>query len=74
MKPIDITLLFYQGNVSLCWRWCVANLQAQKRIFDVGDSKQAVTITANGHALQSAAAQGVQIEAFVHKAMWLTGV
>lgn len=52
----------------------IAHLQAQKRIFDVGDSKRAVTITANGHALQSAAAQGIHIEAFVHKAMWLTGL
>lgn len=49
-------------------------VQAQKKIFRVGEDMHAITITANGHALQSAAAQGVHIEAFVHKAMWLTGL
>lgn len=42
-------------------------------VFEVGDSMRAVTVTANGHAVQSAAAQGITIEAFLHKPMWLTG-
>jgi len=34
---------------------------------------QATTLTANGRAVAAAAARGVQLEAHVHRAVWLTG-
>ena len=36
--------------------------------------QQAVTLTANGRAVAAAAAGGVHLEAFVHRAVWLAGL
>ncbi len=33
-----------------------------------------LTLTANGRALATAAAQAVRLEAFLHRAVWLTGL
>lgn len=35
---------------------------------------QAVTLTANGRAVAAAAACGVHLETFVHRAVWLAGL
>lgn len=56
----------------------VAILQAvsatQKEVFVLGDLQHAVTLTANGRATEFAARQGVKLEVFVHRAVWLTGM
>lgn len=46
---------------------------AQKQVFALGDDQRALTLTANGKASEFAARQGVQLEVFVHRAVWLTG-
>lgn len=46
----------------------------QKKVLLVGDYAKAVTMTANGRAVRSAAQQGVELEAYVHRAVWLTGL
>lgn len=56
----------------------VARLQAisaaQRIVFALGDDQHAVTLTANGRASDFAARQGVRVEVFVHRAVWLTGL
>jgi len=56
----------------------VAQLQAisaaQRIVFALGDDQHAVTLTANGRASDFAARQGVRVEVFVHRAVWLTGL
>ncbi|DBA72354.1 TPA: hypothetical protein ACH3X2_010511 [Trebouxia sp. C0005] len=56
----------------------VAHLQAisaaQRIVFALGDDQHAVTLTANGRASDFAARQGVRLEVFVHRAVWLTGL
>ena len=56
----------------------VATLQAtsgpQKEVFALGDILRAVTVTANGKASDFAARQGVRLELFIHRAVWLTGM
>ena len=56
----------------------VANLQAistaQKEVFALGDVLYAITVTANGRAADFAARQGVKLEVFVHRAVWLTSM
>ena len=56
----------------------VAHLQAisaaQRIVFALGDDQHAVTLTANGRASDFAARQGVRVEVFVHRAVWLTGL
>lgn len=47
---------------------------AQKEVFAVGDLQHAVTVTANGRACEFSARQGVRLEVFVHRAVWLTGM
>ena len=47
---------------------------AQKQVFALGDDQHALTLTANGKASEFAARQGVQLEVFVHRAVWLTGM
>eukprot|EP00873_Tetraselmis_striata_P006691 jgi/Tetstr1/426955/TSEL_017168.t1 len=47
---------------------------AQKWVLGLSDTAQAMTVTANGKVLKSAAKQGVELEAFVHRAMWLSGL
>lgn len=44
-----------------------------RTVLAVGDTMQALTLTANGRAVAAAAAAGVRLEAFVHRAVWLTG-
>lgn len=46
---------------------------AQKQVFALGDDQHAVTLTANGKASEFAARQGVRLEVFLHRAVWLTG-
>lgn len=46
---------------------------AQKQVFALGDDQRAVTLTANGKASEFAARQGVRLEVFLHRAVWLTG-
>ena len=45
----------------------------QKQVFALGDDRHALTLTANGKAAEFAARQGVRLEVFVHRAVWLTG-
>ncbi len=45
----------------------------QRAVFALGAGEMAVTLTANGAAVRSAAQEGVRIEAFVHRPVWLTG-
>lgn len=47
---------------------------AQRIVFALGDDQHAVTLTANGRASDFAARQGVRVEVFVHRAVWLTGL
>ena len=46
---------------------------AQKEVFAVGDCLHALTLSANSKATEFAARQGVQLEVFIHRAVWLTG-
>lgn len=46
----------------------------QAAVFGMGDALRAITTTANGAAVRSAARQGVWLEACVHRAVWLTGL
>ena len=46
---------------------------AQKEVFALGDCLHALTLSANGKAAEFAARQGVQLEVFIHRAVWLTG-
>ena len=46
---------------------------AQRQVFALGDNRHALTLTANGKASEFAARQGVRLEVFVHRAVWLTG-
>ena len=47
---------------------------AQKEVFAVGDGLHAITLTANAKGVECAARQGVQLEVFTHRAVWLTGL
>ena len=42
--------------------------------FELGDVAMARTFTANGRAVSSAAEQGVLLETYVHRAVWLVGL
>lgn len=46
---------------------------ASKQVFALGDDQHALTLTANGKASEFAARQGVRLEVFIHRAVWLTG-
>lgn len=48
--------------------------QAVKTVLALGDIVQALTLTANGRSVAVAAAQGVTLEARVHRPAWLTGM
>lgn len=63
------TFAFSAGRVSQLQ----AISDAQKNVFALGDDQHALTLTANGRACEFAARQGVQLEVFVHRAVWLTG-
>lgn len=56
----------------------VSSLQAisaaQRQVFALGDLQHAMTLTANGKAADFSARQGVKLEVFVHRAVWLTGM
>ena len=56
----------------------VARLQQvaaqQKWVFGLGDQARAITVTANGKLVKVAAKQGVALECYVHRAMWLAGM
>lgn len=45
-----------------------------KAVLGLGDAAHATTLTANGRAVQTAARQGVLLEVYVHRAVWLTGL
>ena len=47
---------------------------AQRMVFALGDDQQALTLTANGRAVDFAARQGIRLESYVHRAVWLTGL
>lgn len=47
---------------------------AQKQVFALGDDQHAITLTANGKASEFAARQGVRLEVYLHRAVWLTGM
>ena len=51
----------------------IAIADAQKQVFALGDDQHALTVTANSKACEFAARQGVQLEVFIHRAVWLTG-
>jgi hypothetical protein len=42
--------------------------------FELGEVAMARTFTANGRAVSSAAEQGVLLETYVHRAVWLVGL
>lgn len=46
----------------------------QKYVFGLGDRLRAVTLTANAKVVQKALQQGVHLEVFIHRAVWLTGL
>lgn len=45
-----------------------------KAVLGLGDAAHALTLTANGRAVQTAALQGVLLETYLHRAAWLTGM
>ncbi|GIL53318.1 hypothetical protein Vafri_8949, partial [Volvox africanus] len=45
----------------------------QVAVFGLGERRRAVTLTANGNAVRSAARLGVVLEAVLHRPVWLTG-
>jgi hypothetical protein len=47
---------------------------AQRWVLGLSDAAHAITVTANGKVLKAAVKQGVELEAHVHRAMWLTGL
>eukprot|EP00983_Pelagomonas_calceolata_P055271 1144077-Pelagomonas_calceolata.AAC.2 len=46
----------------------------QVAVLGLGDTRRALTLTANTAAIRSAAQQGVWLEAATHRAAWLVGV
>lgn len=46
----------------------------QLAVFGAGDAAQALTLTANGGVVRSAAQAGVHLETMVHAPVWLTGL
>ncbi|GMH40966.1 hypothetical protein BSKO_08870 [Bryopsis sp. KO-2023] len=46
----------------------------QKHVFGLGDHLRALVITANIKGIQKLAHEGVNLEAFTHRAVWLTGL
>lgn len=60
------------------WPDRVAHLErlgaCAKAVLGLGDAAHALTLTANGKAVQTAARQGVLLETYVHRAAWLTGM
>lgn len=47
---------------------------AQRQVFALGDDQHATTLTANAKAYDFAARQGVKLQVFIHRAVWLTGL
>ena len=55
--------------------WSLKRIAAnQLEVFETGEAARALTFTANGKAVASAAEQGVNLEAHVHRAVWLVGL
>lgn len=66
------------GASHIQWPDRVAHLErlspCAKAVLGLGDAAHALTLTANGRAVQIAAMQGVLLETCVHRAAWLTGM
>lgn len=45
----------------------------QVAVFGLGDGARAMTLTANGNAVRSAERGGMNLEALVHRPVWLAG-
>lgn len=48
--------------------------EVQQHVFGLGDHLHALTVTANGRAVNKLDHEGVHLECFVHRAVWLTGL
>lgn len=48
--------------------------EIQQHVFGLGDHLRALTITANGRTVSKLDHEGVHLECFVHRAVWLTGL